>query len=168
MKSNHYQFDIQNIVSDIASCATKFRNKKILLVGANGFLGKYFVKTFEYLIKVNKLNIYVDCYDNHISSKKNDYSSLSFTKNIKFNTGNINTVKITKKYNYIIFLAGIASPFIYKKYPIETLSVSYLGVKNLLEKCKTDNHNLFFLVQVKFMVTLIKKIFQQKKLIMVM
>ena len=102
MKSNHYQFDIQTITNDIASNAAKFRDKKILLVGANGFLGKYFVKTFEQLIKKNKFNIYVDCYDNHISSKKKEYLSLSNTKNIRFNTADINNVKISKKYNYII------------------------------------------------------------------
>ena len=144
MKPNHYESDIKEIVNNINSCATKFKNKKILLVGANGFLGKYFVKTFDYLNNIKNYNIKIDCYDNHISSKKTDYISLSKSKNIKFLTANINDIKINKKYNYIIFLAGIASPFIYKKYPVETLSVSYLGVKNLLDKSKKDNSEFIF------------------------
>jgi len=41
-------------------------------------------------------------------------------------------------------LAGIASPFIYKKYPIETLSVSYEGVLNLLKKTKKDKSKFIF------------------------
>ena len=58
----------------------KLRNKKILLVGANGFLGKYFVKTFERFIEKQKILFSLDCYDNHISSKKSEFSELSNNK----------------------------------------------------------------------------------------
>ena len=44
----------------------------------------------------------------------------------------------------IIFLAGIASPTIYKKYPIESLEVSYLGAKKFLEKSKKDKSIFIF------------------------
>lgn len=144
MKFKHYKSDIIEIVDGINFSINKLKNKKILLVGANGFLGKYFVKTFERLIKKEKIRLSLDCYDNHISSKKSEFSSLSNNKFIKFYNLDINNVKISKKYNYIIFLAGIASPFIYKKYPLETLSVSYIGVKNLLDKCKKDKSEFIF------------------------
>ena len=144
MKFKHYKSDIKEILDDIGSSYRKFRNKKILLIGANGFLGKYFVKTFESLIETKKINLLLDCYDNHISSRKSEFSLLSKNKNIKFFNADINNIKINKKYDFIIYLAGIASPFIYKKYPLETLSVCYLGVKNLLEKCKKDKSEFIF------------------------
>jgi UDP-glucuronate decarboxylase len=144
MKFKHYRSDIKEIVDGIGVSSRKLRNKKILLVGANGFLGKYFVKTFERFIENQKILFSLDCYDNHISSKKSEFSELSNNKYINFFNADINNVKITKVYDYIIYLAGIASPFIYKKYPLETLSVSYLGVKSLLEKCKKDKSEFIF------------------------
>ena len=43
----------------------------------------------------------------------------------------INKIKVQKKYNIILFLAGIATPTIYKKYPLETLDTSFRGLKKL-------------------------------------
>ena len=144
MKFKHYKSDIIEIIDGIGPDINKFKKKKILLIGANGFLGKYFVKTFERLIDEKNISLSLDCYDNHISSKKTEFYTLSDSKFIKFFNANINNIRIKKKYDYIIYLAGIASPFIYKKYPLETLSVSYLGVKNLLDKCKKDKSEFIF------------------------
>ena len=55
MKFKHYKSDIKEIVDGIGTNSRKFRNKRILLVGANGFLGKYFVKTFEHFIEKKKI-----------------------------------------------------------------------------------------------------------------
>ena len=72
MKFKHYKSDIIEIIDGIGPDINKFENKKILLVGANGFLGKYFVKTFERLIDEENISLSLDCYDNHISSKKTE------------------------------------------------------------------------------------------------
>lgn len=124
-----------------------FKKKKILLLGSDGFLGRYFVEYFNFLGKKN-FHIEVDCVDNNISSKHvNRYNE----KKIKFYKKNIMKSNFEKKYDIIIFLAGIASPTIYKKYPVESLEVSYIGAKKFLEKSKKDNSNFIFLVQVKYM-----------------
>ena len=140
MHNNFYKNDISEIISGIRDCKKKLKNQKILLVGANGFLGKYFTEVFKELIDKDKIKFKLDCYDNFISSKNNP----DIPKNhnyIKFYKKDISKIIIKKKYDKIIFLAGIASPFIYKKYPLETLSVSYSGLENLLKyslKYKTE------------------------------
>lgn len=144
MVNHHYLNDILEIVDGLKKERSNLKNKKILLVGANGFLGKYFVKVFEEIIEGKKISFSVDCYDNHISSKKSEFKLLSKNKNIKFFNEDINNIKLKKDYNIIIYLAGIASPFIYKKFPLETLSVSYLGVQNLLEKAKKAKSKFIF------------------------
>lgn len=144
MNLNHYTKDINEIILGIGPNTKKLNNKKILLVGANGFLGKYFIKTFEKILQEKNNNFTVDCYDNHISSQKKDFKFLTNNNKIVFYNKDINKIKITKKYDLIIFLAGIASPFIYKKYPLETLNVSYTGVKNLLEITKKNNSKFIF------------------------
>ncbi len=117
-----------------------FNRKKILLLGSDGFLGRYFVEYFHQLLKKN-IRLNLDCVDNNISSKQFKYKK---NKDIKFYKSDIMKFETKKKYNFIIFLAGIASPTIYKKYPIESLEVSYLGAKKFLEKSKKDKSVFIF------------------------
>ena len=141
MKNN-----IEGDIQEVYKLLTKkenffFKKKKILLLGSDGFLGKYFKQYFNYLI-YKKIKVNVDCVDNHISSNN---SSKDFITNKNFiKHYNMDIVKFNKKkkYDIIIFLAGIASPTIYKKFPIESLEVSYSGTKKFLEKSKLEK-NLF-------------------------
>tara|TARA_B100001121_G_scaffold306375_1_gene325730 strand:+ start:131 stop:1174 length:1044 start_codon:yes stop_codon:yes gene_type:complete len=143
MQNNFYENDIFEIISSINDCKKKLKNKKILLVGANGFLGKYFTEVFKELIDKENIKFKLDCYDNFISSKNNPDIPKNH-KYIKFHRKDISKIKIKKKYDKIIFLAGIASPFIYKKYPLETLSVSYNGLENLLKHSLKNKSELIF------------------------
>ena len=118
MHNNFYKNDIFEIISGIKDCKKKLRNQRILLVGANGFLGKYFTEVFKELIDKEKIKFKLDCYDNFISSKNNPDIPKNH-KHIKFYRKDISRIEIKKKYDKIIFLAGIASPFIYKKYRIK-------------------------------------------------
>jgi len=131
--------DIANIISQIKKDAKKITKKKILLIGYNGFLGKYFLEIFTQLNQ--KIEFDLDCCDNFISSKKTKQKKNS---KFKFIHGDILRVNLNKKYDLIICLAGIASPSLYKKFPIETLDVSYLGVKRLLKKAKKDKSEFIF------------------------
>ena len=60
--------DITNIIQKIKKDAKKIVKKKILLVGYNGFLGKYFLEVFNKLS--HNLKFDLDCCDNFISSVK--------------------------------------------------------------------------------------------------
>lgn len=128
--------DIKEIVINLKNQIHNLDKKKILLLGSEGFLGRYFVKVFNEILNNTKNKFSLDCFDNFISSKPNKIKN--FNKKITFQKKDISNYKFKKKYDYIIYLAGIASPTIYKKYPVETLKVSYEGVKNLLEKSKRD------------------------------
>ena len=128
--------DIKEIVINLKNQIHNLDKKKILLLGSEGFLGRYFVKVFNEILNNTKNKFSLDCFDNFISSKPNKITNIN--KKITFQKKDISNYKFKKKYDYIIYLAGIASPTIYKKYPIETLKVSYEGVKNLLEKSKRD------------------------------
>ena len=115
-----------------------FSKKKILLLGSDGFLGRSFLEYF-FLLNTKKIDFNLDCVDNNISSdKKNHFKN----KKIKFYSQDISYFKPKKKYDIIIFLAGIASPTIYKEYPLEALEVSYLGAKKYLDFAK-KNKSLF-------------------------
>ena len=78
------------------------------------------VEVFNTIIKDGKIKFKIDCYDNFISSKSPS-DLFKQNKYIKFFKGDIAKLQIKKKYDKIIFLAGIASPFIYKKYPCKPM-----------------------------------------------
>jgi UDP-glucuronate decarboxylase len=111
------------------------KDKKILILGTSGFLGLAFVEFFKFLEEELKYNFSIDCYDLKKPFFKN-------TNKISFFKKDITKINIKKKYDIIIYLAGMASPEIYKKYPLETLSASYEGVKIFLEKSKKDNSKI--------------------------
>ena len=104
MKFKHYKSDISEIIKGIGLDALKLRNKNILLVGANGFLGKYFVKCFEKILEEKKIKFSLDCFDNHISSKKSEYKDLSKAKEIKFYNADINDTKLKKNITLLFTL----------------------------------------------------------------
>jgi UDP-glucuronate decarboxylase len=45
---------------------------------------------------------------------------------------------------YVLHLAGIASPFYYRKWPLETLEVATTGLKNVLELARNDGARVLF------------------------
>ena len=102
-----------------------FKDKSVLLVGSNGFLGRWFYDYFK------NIGVEVLCLDNDISATDStaEYRKCDITLGLP----------VRKRYDYVINCAGIASPEKYQKYPIETLDVSYAGTKNVLEYCKKFN-----------------------------
>lgn len=118
-----------------------YKKKKILLLGSDGFLGKYFINFFLFL-NLNDYNVKVDCVDNNISSSK--FTNKYKDKNILFFKRDILKFDSKTKYDVIIYLAGIASPYLYKKFPFDTLKVSYEGMVKYLEKATKDKSTLIF------------------------
>ena len=59
MIKEFYNNDINEIIQSIKKDSKKFKNKKILIVGSNGFLGKYFVEVFKNLSFIENSKIQV-------------------------------------------------------------------------------------------------------------
>ena len=137
--------DIEEIVSRIKDLTSFLSGKKIILTGARGFLGRYFIEIFN-LLNQEFLDVPVKIIglDNLITSGK---SGLDFPeyKNVKFIKHNvINNFESNEKLDYIIHAAGIASPYYYRAYPIETLEVAINGTQNMLKLAKSKSAKLTF------------------------
>ena len=137
--------DILEISERIQEDAKAFSDKKIILTGARGFLGRYFIEIFKNLNNsyLNK-PVQVFAVDNFKSSGKAG-SQLTGDSQIKLIDHDVITpIEFDEKIDYIINAAGIASPKIYKKYPLETLEVSISGTKNMLEIAKKNQSRITF------------------------
>jgi len=137
--------DIDEIATSLNSLRDVFDGKRILITGGCGFLGRYFIETFVFLNKHflrNPCELIV--LDNFITS--GDKGELPETKNIAFIEHDIiKPFYPERPVDFILHAAGIASPFYYRKYPLETLAVATTGLQNTLELAqKSPGSRLLF------------------------
>ena len=145
MKNFLINDDIDEIVKSIQNEKSKFNNKNIIISGAFGFIGKYLLESLLLLKKLENFNINIYALDNFVTS---DPSTKKYfeKKDVNCIHHDINKhLEININFDYIICLAGIASPYYYNKYPIETLNVSINGLKNMFNlKHHKESKFIFF------------------------
>jgi UDP-glucuronate decarboxylase len=125
--------DIREIVQRLGKDAKAFSGSRILLCGGAGFLGRYFSSVFAYLnahVLASPCRVII-C-DNLITSGQMgahvvERNGFSFKQH-----DIIKPLRLNTRLDYIIQAAGIASPYYYRKYPLETLEVATTGTKQML------------------------------------
>lgn len=131
-KSKVINEDINNLKESLSGLETKFEGKSFLITGAGGFLGKYLIYLLRYMnINVLKKPASAMFLDNFVTGYEEEIISDDNLVFIKHDV--TKPFDIDKKIDYIIHAAGIASPLYYTKYPIETMDVSTIGTRNMLE-----------------------------------
>lgn len=132
MKTQHcLDSDIKEITQQLGDEAQAFAGQTVLLCGGAGFLGRYFSSMFTYLNKeVLTKPCRVIVYDNFITSGKLGESQRNDFRFIQQDI--IKPLVIDEPIDYVLQAAGIASPYYYRKYPLETLEVATIGTKNVL------------------------------------
>ncbi len=137
MASRIFEEDVKTIAEAIAPLAEKLSGTTLLITGGAGFLGNYFLLTIDYLNRnVLEEPCRIISLDNFITGVSYKMAEGPTLKMIKHDVKN--QIQINEKIDYIIHLAGIASPRFYRKYKIETIDVGTLGTKNMLELAKEN------------------------------
>jgi UDP-glucuronate decarboxylase len=126
--------DIAEVNNTLGGESAAFSGKTILLTGARGFLGRYFTEVFAYL---NKNVLEKPCtlvgFDNLMTSGDAG-ATLPTHPNMRFVQHDvINPIEWSGPLDYVIHAAGIASPFYYRAFPLETLEVAVTGTRHMLE-----------------------------------
>jgi UDP-glucuronate decarboxylase len=132
--------DIEEICNNIKSYSKIISGKVFLISGANGFLGKYFIKT---LVRMNlslKKKIKIIAID--IKFDKCEIYKDKNVKKIKIDINKINNLKY--KSDYVLHAAGIPSPKHYFNKPIEAIFTSITGTKKLLDYSKKNKSKFIF------------------------
>ena len=132
--------DIDEIVKNLTFYKLNFSGKNFLISGANGFLGKYFIKTIIELNKRLKKKVKIIAID-----LKFDNSNIFKNKNVFKIKKDINNIhKIILNCNYVLHAAGIPSPKHYYNKPIDAIFTSITGTKKLLEYSKKNKSRFVF------------------------
>lgn len=127
--------DLNLITEEISDIAKDLEGKTVLISGGSGFIGSY-INSVLYLLnkKVLQKKCKVISLDNYITGSKKSFLFDIKDKNFQFLHHDVRLpLFINERVDFIIHAAGLASPFYYKKYPLETIESAILGAKNLLE-----------------------------------
>ncbi len=131
--AHHVESDIRQIAEGLGGEANSFAGQTVLLCGGAGFLGRYFTALFAYLNdRVLAESCRVIVCDNLITSGQTSHAVLEQDGFPFVSHDVIKPLEIDEPIDYVIQAAGIASPYYYRKYPLETLEVATLGTKQLL------------------------------------
>jgi dTDP-glucose 4,6-dehydratase/UDP-glucuronate decarboxylase len=138
MVNNIIQQDINEIINKIDN--SRFSGKTILLTGAGGFLGTYFVHYFTILNDKKLLNepCKLCLVENFIRGVPDWFDSIRGREDVQIIEGDINKQLDLPKSDFVIHAATIASPTYYRLYPIETMDANVIGLRNLLDFVKEN------------------------------
>ena len=142
-KINSY-YDVK-AVSDMLHESKKLEGKTLLWTGTGGFLGQWVLQVVKYLNKnILKEPCKLLAYDMTIPHKsiQEEFDDCG----IHFRAHDLTTKlwPIFEKIDYVVHMAGIASPTHYKRRPLETIDVALEGVRSALEIAKHHGAKFLF------------------------
>lgn len=140
--------DVDSIIKALADEIGALQGRTLLISGGSGFLGSHFLAVMAKLNQaVFKKPCKVITLDNYVTGTRvNPLGSIA-DKHFIFLKGDICTPRTVEgPVDYIIHMAGIASPVYYIKYPLETIHTATIGTENLLRLAreKQSKKLLFF------------------------
>ena len=141
----HLKADIREIAHRLGDTAQAFSGKTILLSGGRGFVGSYFVDVFLYLGEhVLESPCRVVLLDNLITANEAGAVGEASPRCIFVKHDVIEPYACEEPIDFVVHTAGIASPYYYRKYPLETLEVATLGTKNMLNLAREHGARFLF------------------------
>ncbi len=119
-----------------------FKNKKILVTGANGLLGQYLANLFFVANREKNLNCSLTCVTLH---EPNIFLKRILGGKIKFKKLNLaKPFKLPEKFDYIFHAAGYGQPAKFAKNQLATIKINVDATEKLLEIAKRSQGTLVF------------------------
>jgi UDP-glucuronate decarboxylase len=135
--------DITTICQNLTPFFSLLSGRKLVITGGQGFLGQYICTTLhilnqEYLSEPCQVIVV----DNFITAGKKELPKYPHFTYIR--AGVEENLYFTHPNDYVMFLAGIASPHYYIKYPLQTIEIISHGLSNYLRLAQQWGSKLLF------------------------
>jgi len=145
MKSLIVEQDIETVIASLGASVKMLEGRTVLISGGSGFLGSHFLAV---LARLNKKTFKKPCrvitLDNYVTGTRKNPLGRITDPNFTFLKGDICTpLHLKGSVDYIIHMAGIASPVYYIKYPLETIHTATIGTENLLALAREKKSRKF-------------------------
>lgn len=132
-----FQEDLEEIINTELIDWIKFKNKKIFITGATGLIGSILVKSI--LLKSKKENLGIKLLL-LVRNKEEAEKIFGKEKNIKYIISSIEDYQPQNiEIDYIIHGASPTKSKYFIEKPVETMDISIIGTKNILEQAKISN-----------------------------
>ena len=126
--------DLDRIGADALSALEELAGKVVLVTGAAGFLMSYVVDALVHSNGELAEPCRVIAADNAIVSDWQRLSHLDGRSDVVLVDADVaEGVPSDEHFDYIVHGASIASPSLYRRYPLETIDVNVMGTRRLLE-----------------------------------
>ena len=144
MNSRVLESDIAEIVHLVGDDACEFEGRTLLLTGGSGFLGQYFSAVFGYLNeKLLSQPVQLLVLDNLVTGRDPGRTGQAHSRFVQHDV--VQPYRHEGPLHYVVHAAGIASPFHYRAYPMQTLEVATNGTRHMLDLAREhDARFLFF------------------------
>lgn len=134
------QEDIQRIIDSPIVDWERFRNKTVLIAGANGMLPSYMAYALLCLNQKRGYNIHVLALVRNKAKGEKVFKDFSSGDGLEFLVQDVSEkVEYDKKIDFIIHAASQAAPSYYGVDPVGTLKANVSGTLNLLELARNNN-----------------------------
>lgn len=150
MNPIYFQDDVHDILSMLgkADCVGALSGKKLLLTGAGGFLGRWVLRVIDALNDAYSQSEQPPCLVMALDSVATEVEAMEEIRGIKHVDFVHHDLKLGfacgEKFDFVLHLAGIASPYWYQKFPLETIDVAVNGSRLMLEKARQDGAKYLF------------------------
>lgn len=136
--------DLEFIISSKLIDWECFRNKSVLITGANGMLPSYMVMTLLYLNRERDMNIKVYALVRNKEKAQRVFSDFTNNDGLEFIVSVvIQPVMSDVTYDYIVHAASQAAPSYYGKDPVGTFTANTIGTLNMLELARKSKSSGF-------------------------
>ncbi len=146
LKDSIVNLDCLKIINNVD--LKKFKNSKVLILGANGFLPKYIIAALNAANIINNLNCKITCcsLNNPRDILKDILKKNKLINFIKIDLTKIHLLKLfkKKKFDFIFHCATYAQPSLWMKKQTSTIILNTTVLKFFLEKARKEGSSLIF------------------------
>lgn len=137
-------YGIERVIEMMGDSFHKLNGKRLLWTGTGGFLGNWVLRTLEYL-NLNVLQDPCSVIAIDIALPIPETKERFEKAGIRFHAHDLTEPiwKIEEHLDYVVHMAGIASPHHYKSRPLDTIDIAINGTRSTLEIAR--NHGARFL-----------------------
>lgn len=130
--------DIEYLLGKTQAEFKKLEGHSILITGAGGFLGYYFIKSIIAWNDTHKKKISLTINSRFSQGIPTWIRKLKNRPEVRILKKDVTKLKLNQdaQFDYIVHAASIASPITYRTYPLETMHANVQGLTNLLEYAK--------------------------------